>query len=58
MKDNSMVSHTLTFILTSSPVSSQEGKEMERNHIVILIGEAHVSDCNQPASQENSCLKR
>jgi hypothetical protein len=53
-----MVSHTLTFILTSSPVSSQEGKEMERNHIVILIGEAHVSDCNQPASQENSCLKR
>lgn len=47
-----VVSHTLAFLLTGSPVDSQKGEEMERKigNVQLLINEAHT------ASGGHNCL--
>lgn len=54
-----VVSYTSAFLLTGSPMGSQEGEEMERKieNVQLLVSEAHTSDGGRTCLIENHKFK-
>lgn len=54
-----VVSYTSAFLLTGSPMGSQEGEEMERKieNVQLLVSEAHTSDGGHTCLIENHKFK-